>query len=82
MTRNMGGIDRMIRGIVGAVLIATFFLSPPASLYLSWGILIVGIAMLVTSLIGWCPPYAIFGFKTCSSSSPTKPESQHHAPPT
>ncbi len=29
-----------------------------------WGYL--GIVPLLTGLMGWCPPYAMFGFNTCS----------------
>ena len=29
-----------------------------------WGWL--GIVLLATGALGWCPPYAIFGFNTCA----------------
>ena len=29
-----------------------------------WGWL--GVVLLATGAIGWCPPYAIFGWNTCS----------------
>ena len=60
MTANVGGIDRILRIVVGLVLIAMVFVGPQTP----WGW--VGVIPLLTGLIGWCPPYAIFGFSTCS----------------
>ena len=74
MERNVGTVDRAIRGIVGIALVLVFFLAPPANVYLYYGALIVGVVLLGTALIGWCPPYAIFGIKTCGSKS-SNPES-------
>ena len=67
MQRNMGTADRGIRAVVGIVLLLVFFLAPPANPILYWGALVVGIMMLGTAALGWCPPYAIFGIKTCST---------------
>ena len=27
----------------------------------------VGVVPLATAIMGWCPPYAILGFNTCST---------------
>lgn len=59
MTCNVGGIDRALRFIVGLVLIALVFFGPRTA----WGWL--GVIPLGTALLGWCPPYALFGFSTC-----------------
>nr|WP_315466203.1 DUF2892 domain-containing protein [uncultured Rhodoferax sp.] len=59
MKANVGGIDRIIRIGAGAVLVglaATGTMS-------WWGWL--GAVPLATGLMGWCPPYAMFGFSTC-----------------
>lgn len=69
MQRNVGTVDRGLRGIVGVALLLVFFLAPPANVYLYYGALVVGIVMLATAALGWCPPYAIFGIKTCSSKA-------------
>lgn len=58
MTKNIGTIDRAIRVIVGLVLIALVFVGPQTP----WGWL--DIIPLGTALIGWCPPYAMFGINT------------------
>jgi len=60
MKSNVGGIDRILRIVVGLVLIALTFMG----MLPVWGY--IGIVPLATGAIGWCPPYAIFGFNTCS----------------
>lgn len=58
MTKNIGGIDRIIRILIGAALIVWAIMGGPIW---AW----IGIVPMATAIIGWCPPYAIFGFKTC-----------------
>lgn len=60
MTKNVGGIDRILRIVVGLVLIG---LAATGTVGM-WGWL--GIVPLVTGALGWCPPYSILGFNTCS----------------
>jgi hypothetical protein len=60
MTKNVGGIDRIIRIVVGAALIAA---AATGTVGL-WGY--IGVVPLLTGLMGWCPPYALLGFSTCS----------------
>lgn len=64
MNKNVGTIDRSVRAIVGIAGIAVFALG---LLQGTLGIiaLVVGIVMLGTSVIGWCPPYALLGINTC-----------------
>lgn len=63
MTSNVGGIDRILRIAVGLVLIALAFTGTVGP----WGY--IGVVPLLTGLIGWCPPYAIFGWNTCKTKS-------------
>lgn len=58
MKCNIGKIDRIIRTIIGLAL-------------LGWGIMnnniiadVVGGVLLLTVVIGWCPPYALLGINT------------------
>lgn len=60
MAKNVGGIDRTLRIVIGLALIAVAATSTIGL----WGYL--GIVPLLTGLMGWCPPYAMFGFNTCS----------------
>ncbi len=57
MKKNMGITDRRIRLVLGLLIGA-------AGIYFHswWGLL--GIILLATSLIGWCPLYAPFGITT------------------
>ncbi|MEY2685363.1 MAG: hypothetical protein RJA09_2507 [Pseudomonadota bacterium] len=59
MGKNVGGIDRIIRIVAGVVLIALAVTNTVGL----WGY--IGVVPLLTGLLGWCPPYAIFGFNTC-----------------
>ncbi len=60
MKSNVGGIDRILRIVVGLVLIG---LAATSTVGL-WGW--IGVVLLVTGAIGWCPPYALLGFSTCA----------------
>ena len=64
MKTNVGGLDRIIRIVVGLVLVG-LALSGTVGV---WGWL--GIVPLATGAMGWCPPYAIFGFNTCAVKAP------------
>ncbi len=61
MKKNIGGVERAIRIIVGAAVLALAFAGPKTP----WAYL--GIIPLATGLIGWCPPYALFGISTCKA---------------
>jgi hypothetical protein len=60
MKLNIGGTERIVRILVGLVLIGLAATGTVGW----WGWL--GIVPAATGAIGWCPPYAIFGFSTCS----------------
>lgn len=60
MKLNVGGADRIVRIVAGAGLIG---LTLTGNIGM-WGWL--GVVPLATGVVGWCPPYAIFGFNTCS----------------
>lgn len=63
MTSNVGGIDRIARIALGLILIG---LTLNGNIGV-WGWL--GIVPLATGAIGWCPPYAMLGFNTCSMNN-------------
>lgn len=63
MKTNEGGIDRMLRIVVGLMLIG---LAATGTVGL-WGW--VGIVPLATGLIGWCPLYAMLGLNSCPLKS-------------
>jgi hypothetical protein len=63
MKANVGTIDRGIRLLVGIALIALWPLGllqgTPAIIAL-----VVGVVMLATALLRWCPPYSLLGINT------------------
>lgn len=63
--KNLGGIDRKLRVLGGALLLALTFMGPFADVLFPWGL--IGAVPLFTGLIGWCPAYSLFGLKTCST---------------
>jgi len=60
---NVGGIDRILRIVVGVALLAWWFLAPGMSL--RWLLLVLGLVALATGLMSTCPLYSILGISTC-----------------
>lgn len=65
MKTNMGGVDRVIRGVVGLVVIGGGFYFKSW-----WGA--IGLIPLATAFIGWCPAYIPFGFSTRRTGNAAK----------
>jgi membrane protein implicated in regulation of membrane protease activity len=61
MKKNIGGAERIVRIIAGLAILSLAFVGPQSV----WAYL--GIVPLATGVIGWCPPYALFGFSTCKN---------------
>jgi hypothetical protein len=61
MTKNVGGIDRLLRLVVGIVLIGL----AATGVVGVWGY--IGVVPLLTAAIGWCPAYLPLGIKTCKT---------------
>ena len=57
---NVGIIDRVIRAIVGLLLIAGYYIWPDATY--GWAFWL-GLIPLATAF-GWCPIYKLFGWST------------------
>lgn len=66
MKKNVGTIDRTIRGLAGIALVAAYFLEILQGTPGLVG-LVAGIVLLGTAIIGWCPPYALIGVNTCGN---------------
>ena len=58
MEKNVGGMDKWIRILVGLALVSLVFVGPKTP----WGW--VGLIFLVTGLIDFCPLYRLVGFNT------------------
>jgi len=59
MKVNVGGIDKILRIVVGIALIAMTLMGVIGA----WGW--VGVVPLLTGLFGVCPLYSIIGLNTC-----------------
>jgi hypothetical protein len=66
MKMNVGMVDRIIRVIVGLVVLGVGY-----HYRCWWGL--VGILPLLTGLIGYCPGYLPFGWSTCPAKKPEPP---------
>ncbi len=68
MTKNVGTIDRVIRGLAGIAAIAAYSMGVVSG---TWGIvaLVVGVVLLGTAAIAWCPPYSLLGINTGGSKT-------------
>lgn len=64
MKKNLGGIDRALRGAAGMAMMVGAFLAP-----LTWdgrlGLGMVGGYVLSTALAGACVGYRVLGMSTC-----------------
>jgi len=63
MNVNVGSLDRMLRIVVGLVLIAMVFVGPQTP----WGW--IGIVPLATAVVRWCPLYTLIGVRTNKAES-------------
>lgn len=61
MQANVGGVDRILRIIVGLGLLSLLFVLDEPARY--WGL--VGLVPLATGLFRFCPAYTLLGFRTC-----------------
>lgn len=61
MTTNVGGIDRILRIVVGIAVLALFFVLEGNARY--WAL--VGLVPLFTGVFQTCPLYSVIGVNTC-----------------
>ena len=71
MKQNMGSVDRILRIIIAAVFGLLYFNGIVTG---TWGIvlLVLGGVFVLTSLVGSCPLYSIFGINTCPRKTDVK----------
>ncbi len=68
MKRNVGGIDRIARIVVGLVLLVVGLLAP---IELIWRVaaLVVAAVALITAAVRFCPANALLGINTCTEEA-------------
>ncbi len=59
MKKNIHPLERKVRIAAGIILTSLAFVGPANPWFL------LGLIPLATGLVGWCPPYALFGINTC-----------------
>lgn len=67
MKVNVGSVDRIVRIVLAAIFAALYFTGTVTGI-LGIVLLVLGAIFVVTSLVRFCPIYAIVGLSTC----PTK----------
>jgi hypothetical protein len=63
MKCNSGGLDRILRIVVGLVLVAL----AATGMVGAWGW--IGVVPLLTGAIGFCPAYTLLGMNTCKTKA-------------
>lgn len=67
---NVGSVDRLIRIVVGIVLIAAPYVFTSelwANSLVRWAIPAVGAILILTALFRFCPLYRVIGASTCKA---------------
>ncbi len=63
MKTNESTLDRVIRVLVGLVLLVLFFTQVVAG-GLGYVVLVLGVILLLTGLVGYCPLYSLLKIQT------------------
>jgi hypothetical protein len=64
MKKNMGNVDRIIRVIL-AVVFGVLYFTGTVTGTLGLVLVILGAVFVLTSLVSFCPLYALVGLSTC-----------------
>jgi hypothetical protein len=69
MTCNIGRIERVVRGIVGVMILGLY-----GALEAPWQYFtLIGLIPLGTALTGFCPLYALLGWNRCAEPGSRRP---------
>jgi hypothetical protein len=63
MSNNVGSVDRVVRVLIGLVLLAFAFYSGYQYAWLGY----IGIVPILTAIFGTCPLYSLLGVSTCAA---------------
>ena len=64
MTKNVGSTDKIARIAVGAILILLALFGT-----IGWWGWIIGVVLIATGLMNWCPAYTLLGINTCPTGN-------------
>jgi hypothetical protein len=65
MSANVGNADRIIRIVAGILLLSSIFMLEGPGRWVG----LVGIVLIATGLVRWCPIYRVLGLSTEGSKS-------------
>jgi len=77
MQKNESQTDRIIRGVVGAILLIIGLMSAG---WLRIILVIVALALLITAYLGYCYLYKLLGFNSLEKPGAPKPEQKPAEP--
>ncbi|MDA8363471.1 MAG: DUF2892 domain-containing protein [Gammaproteobacteria bacterium] len=60
MQQNVGSADKVVRVIIGLVLVSLVFFLNGSIRWLG----LIGLVPIFTAFVGWCPAYSLFGLST------------------
>ncbi|MBN1541017.1 DUF2892 domain-containing protein [candidate division KSB1 bacterium] len=67
MKVNEGKVDRILRAVIGLILLAAALIFLQGALV--WVVAVVGVVLLVTAASGFCGLYALLGINTAKNKS-------------
>lgn len=65
MEKNIGSTDKVIRIVVGLAILSLFFVVEGNGRWFA----LIGLGPILTTFIGWCPAYTLFGISTCKTKT-------------
>jgi hypothetical protein len=77
MKKNIGTTDKIIRLVLAAIIAAVYFTGIITGT-LGIVLLVVAVVLALTSLINFCPLYAVIGMSTCSTDKNLNTESKNY----
>lgn len=66
MKQNVGGLDRGLRLVIGAALLAAGYVKA------TWWLALIGAIVFLTGIIGWCGFYTLLGINTAKKAKAKK----------
>ncbi|MGH1366283.1 MAG: YgaP family membrane protein [Calditrichia bacterium] len=67
MKKNVGSTDKIVRLVAAAIIVALYFTNTITGMVGLVGIVFAGV-LVVTSVVNFCPLYAVVGLNTCPVS--------------
>lgn len=71
MKTNVGNVDKIVRYVIGIILLLLIFILKGNARY--WGLL--GLIPILTAAFGFCPLYRIFGISTAKKEDKSEKKS-------